>query len=375
MTHPPPRSLALLAALALLAGAIGCGPSRGRGGGGGGGGRDGGGDAGGDANVPDAGSDAPVDAARPDITRPDAGAWAQAETVSDTPVGLVAQVRHEVPGRPFDTVLDYQSGPASWENRYGQHRQLFPVRHGDEPGVVWQDQGDGTVRVTWLSDADPAAHRTLPLRTPEDMLLGAAASDDEGQLYVLVVEVGDGAPRTPRDAWLLKFDAEGEALHRRELGTGSHELNVVQFGDLGDARYHAVLRWSEGLLGLMLGRRMVRSDDGLNHQGGIAVVFGTGTMRLLANHGQTSGHSFSNKLAVDGRGRFLGLDLGDGYPRGVHLHRFDLERCTSRVVYTVKTLHGTTPRSPVAATSAARHVTCGNDMMRPPSVPRFPGGQ
>ena len=49
----------------------------------------------------------------------------------------------------------------------------------------------------------------------------------------------------------------------------------------------------------------------------------------------------------------MAVDLGDNYPRGVHLHRFPNGngdatpgRISHRVVYEFKTRHGTTPTSP-----------------------------
>ena len=49
-------------------------------------------------------------------------------------------------------------------------------------------------------------------------------------------------------------------------------------------------------------------------------------------------------------------DLGDNYPRGIHLHRFPLtnaqgrESIKHRVVYGFKTKHGTSARSPAGKT-------------------------
>ena len=49
---------------------------------------------------------------------------------------------------------------------------------------------------------------------------------------------------------------------------------------------------------------------------------------------------------MDSAGRFVGIDLGDNYPRGVHLHRFTDSNIDSRVVYTFKTAHGTSATNP-----------------------------
>lgn len=103
-----------------------------------------------------------------------------------------------------------------------------------------------------------------------------------------------------------------------------------------------------GQVGLMIGRTMHRSSDGLNHQGGIAVVFDADTLQVRSNLGQTSGHSFENVLTVVGN-EFVGIDLGDNYPRGVNLHRFSDGKRDANVVFTFKTQHGTEPQSPAGA--------------------------
>ncbi len=273
-------------------------------------------------------------------------------TVARTAVGQVVQLRFPLPAPPFDTAIDYMGGPGSHENLYGQHRQFFPVRGPERPGVVWQDKRDGEVWVTWLSDSEPSRHRTAPIASVEGggVVLAAATSDPEGALYYLLIQEGDGRPFEARRTWLVATEPDGSERQREELDATAEGLNMVEFGWLQEARFHAVLRWSDGNLGLMLARTMTQSGDGLNHQGGIAAVFHAGTLTLLRNHGQTSGHSFVNVLEVQESGGFVGLDLGDNYPRGVHLHRFGANSIASRVVYTFKTLHGTTPESPAGVT-------------------------
>jgi hypothetical protein len=126
-------------------------------------------------------------------------------------------------------------------------------------------------------------------------------------------------------------------------------LNVTQFGTLSSS-WVADMQLSNGKLGLILGRIMHASTDGLNHQGGVAAVFDAQTLALTKNLGQTSGHSFDNVLTRDAQGNFLGIDLGDNYPRGLNIHRFNATDRTSRVVYTFKTEHGRTATSPAGVT-------------------------
>jgi hypothetical protein len=90
---------------------------------------------------------------------------------------------------------------------------------------------------------------------------------------------------------------------------------------------------------------MYKSGDGLNHQGAIAVVFSARDPAMFKNFGQITGHSFGNLVTVNSRGEFLGIDLGDCYPRGIHLHKFTSRKKTSRLVFTYKTAHATSPRN------------------------------
>ncbi len=329
------------------------------------------------------------------------GEGVRGAVLGDTPFGRLIELRYDLPGSPFDTVLDYNNGPGSMANFYGQNRNTIPVRNGHDLGVVWQDQLNGQPWVSWLSQTDPAIHWTTTLPSvsgsteePETLctdtceggthraedgscddggpgsdfigcdygtdcadcgprtegvaaeVLAAATSDAAGNIYMLHIQAGSGVPNDVRVAWLIKSNAEGQELHRRELDTSKDGLNMASFGDLTNADNHATLQWSAGRLGLMLTRTMTQSGDGLNHQGGIAVVFDDETLERLAYHGQTSGHSFSNVLTVGNDGRFLGIDLGDNYPRGVHLHRFDESGIASRVVYTFKTGHAKSEANP-----------------------------
>lgn len=46
-------------------------------------------------------------------------------------------------------------------------------------------------------------------------------------------------------------------------------------------------------------------------------------------------------------GKFIAVDLGDNYPRGINLHTFDDVRKNSNLVYQFKTLHSTTSNYPI----------------------------
>lgn len=258
---------------------------------------------------------------------------------------------------PFDTATGFTAGPGAHANRYGQNRRFWPVFSGSEAnaeaGAVWQAPASGEIYVTWFG-SDWASPVTAKLDRPKDTTLAGATSDGAGKLYYLTVAQGSTKPLSTRSVTLHRAhsdragtkDEASEAIDATKKG-----LNITLFGSPSAATNQVGIRYStgadgKGKVGVIFARKMHKASDGLNHQGAIGVVFDASTLKVLKNLGQTSGHSFSNFVTVDSGGKFLGVDLGDNYPRGVNLHRFDEKGRKSRVVYTFKTLHGTKAQSP-----------------------------
>ncbi len=264
--------------------------------------------------------------------------------IASSPLGDVLKYRYTVEGTPFDTTTSFSSGPGDWGNTYSDTRRFFPVRNGDALGVVWQNQADASLKLTWFG-ADRRSPTTVGLANPRNEGLACATGDDTGNVYYLTVQTGSGVPTTSRTTTLTKAGPGGAVLATAVLDASENALNMVSFG-----RYPASLIFLNGKLGLMMGRQMHRSNDGLNHQGGIAVVFDANTLAVDRNWGQTSGHSFDNVLVTNAKNEFVGIDLGDNFPRGVHLHKFTGTNYNSRVISTFKTAHGTTAQSPSGAT-------------------------
>ena len=93
---------------------------------------------------------------------------------------------------------------------------------------------------------------------------------------------------------------------------------------------------------MYLSRKLTVMPDGLNHQSGWAAVFDAKTLKVVKKFGQTSGHSFANSVILNkqqGKG-FYGIDLGDNYPRGINLWKFDSTTIKFKLAYSFKTLHG-----------------------------------
>jgi hypothetical protein len=270
----------------------------------------------------------------------DLGSGVEGASLGKSPIGEVSELHYPITGKPFDTWLDYQGAPGSWENNYTWNRQLFWVQNASQPGLVWQSKDDGQLYATWFSQ-DLYQAKTVKLPTESGMLLAAAASDASGNLYYLLVQSGDGMPNDTRSVTLLKTDATGKELKRSNPDASVEGMNITFFGSLGSESNIGSMQVSNGEVALIIGRRMHRGADGLNHQGAIAVIFDASTLQTKKNLGQTSGHSFSNLLTLDQKGGFVGLDLGDNYPRGLNLHRISNTGLLSNVVYTFKTEHST----------------------------------
>jgi hypothetical protein len=269
-----------------------------------------------------------------------------------TPLGKATRIRFDLSryGTTYNTATGYPYSPATHQNTYSQRPQ-FPllVEPDGSLSVVWQDQRGGGVFRTRLpaaaasGGADAAA--TLQLAVPGGQLLAACAGAG-GDLYCLT-SAGTMDPQVA----ITRLDSQGRALRTLALSGAKEQLNVNQIED-GIAN----LAFGDGRLAMVLGRRMQKSADGLNHQGSIAATFPadlSATMLL----GQNSGHSFDNKVIFDA-GAFVSADLGDNYPRGVILHRFFEKKERGRVVFTYKTNHGDGP-SPYRKDKSGRPLAAG----------------
>jgi hypothetical protein len=257
--------------------------------------------------------------------------------------------RIPVPAKAPHGGLEYRHGPGSPLNRYVPRRKLFLVECGTDLGIIWQNAATGTIYFTHLT-ADLTRSTSMAVAESADLLIAATLGDSA--IYMLLAEdvpVFEERPLTVqlRSIGFGAFDGVHKATI---LDTTRSGFNAVAEPDDGVLFGHASLVYHRGRLGLLIGRTMLRSADGLNHQGGVAAVFDAASLVLTRLIPQTSGHSFQNHLTVDRGGRFLAIDMGDNFPRGINLHRFDEFDRRSQVVYGFKTRHGTTPKNPAGVT-------------------------
>jgi hypothetical protein len=248
---------------------------------------------------------------------------------------------HEAAGADVLDVYSYDL--AEVVNRSGRHVLVSDAKL-KRVGVLWQDLQAGAIAVTWI-DQELLSHETYELSSEAGMRLAGGTSDDAGSIYYLTVQdaPGNRAADFEVAAVMHKAKPDGSGAIQRALDVSKSGVNIYDFSS-GVLR-SASLRYSRGIIGAVLPRRMHMSGDGLRHQGAIALTFSAKDLKLTKNHGQTSGHSMANLLTVNKKGDFLALDLGDNYPRGVHLHEFDKSKRTSRLVFTFKTRHATSAKN------------------------------
>merc|ERR1740123_511218 len=246
------------------------------------------------------------------------GAW-----LSETSGFSVTARRFTGTGDPFAPETDWIDGPAAHSANYAIPKKFFPVDRSDGlEGVVCQDQSSHNVYMTWFS-LDLLSSEKIEIYNGRDILM-AAAADGVGQLVLIMVsEVRPAAGDQPTTATAIKVSSSsGQEIARRSLDTNKQfpGLDIHEFSTSG-----ASIAWNTntGMLGLVLARTMTQSSDGLNHQGAIAIVIEASSLSVVRNRGQTSGHSFANSLTLSKDGSFLGMDLGDNYPRGVNVWKFD----------------------------------------------------
>ena len=247
-------------------------------------------------------------------------------------IGNFYRLRYKLTTTPPDTSSGFNYGPGEWGNRYTQNRKFFPVRLGCVYGTAFQDTTTGKyIYISFGENLKTPIEIELPSVT--DHTLAALTTNGVDRIYYFTIQSGDGTPNATRAAKLFTVDADGAIITSNDVDMSKSGFNTAYFRSNDTAS----MAYSQGKLGLIFGRIMHQSSDGLNHQGAIAAVFDAETLQQIAYHGQTSGHSFDNMIVANTDGTFLAIDLADNYPRGLHLHRFDEADINSRVIYTFKT--------------------------------------
>ena len=204
--------------------------------------------------------------------------------------------------------------------------------------ILWQDQKTNAIIQSTLK-TDYTGYSEIELPNTSLGKLAAAAMDEDYNFYYLTIKTTNISTQQD-EAYLQKCTPGGKLLLEKKLDASKNGINLFRFNN-----YSAALVYSKNKLALLFERQMTKSSDGLNHQGGIAVLINPANLETIKNFGQTSGHSMDNYLTSVSEDYFLAADLGDNYPRGIHLHKFNDSGIKSCVVYTFKTQHSRGPRS------------------------------
>lgn len=139
-----------------------------------------------------------------------------------------------------------------------------------------------------------------------------------------------------RQAYLIQAKEDGSIIKKKSLDTSKKGLNIWNLAE------SCLLNFSGSKISLHVTRRMSKADDGLNHQGAWVRIFDSTSLEPVSEGMQTAGHSFGIGAGVSSEGKFVDVDLGDNYPRGIIVH-IDGE---SKMIYSFKTLHGKEEKSP-----------------------------
>ncbi len=223
------------------------------------------------------------------------------------------------------------------KEKYNLSRQHFLSKNKENGlNIIWQDSKTQKIYLSVLQK-NMAIQNPIPLSIPANTKILAATNDEADNLYVMVFNEFKEDKNTNDFITLYKLSNKGNLLAQKKHSSAEKDLNIFRVGYYGGILVH-----SAGTLGFFMGRTMNKSDDGLNHQGGIGVTFDANSLDIIKNTGQTSGHSFDNYLTKNEAGDFIGIDLGDNYPRGINLHRMTKQDRAAKLVYAFKTEHGTT---------------------------------
>ncbi len=208
-----------------------------------------------------------------------------------------------------------------------------------QAGILWQEKTSGEIYITWV-DADLTSHETIKLKSMANGVLAAGTTDPAGNLCYLEIQKGpvDPKPTVALRAEMYGAGPDGQSLGERKYDTTTAKggFNIRSYEDAGSP---GSMVYQNGMLGLILPRII---DSG--HQVASVYVFSAHDPATFKDLGTASSHSYGNFVVRESRGGFLAVDLGDNYPRGVHLHRFSPTGMVSRVVFTYKTVHLPFPR-------------------------------
>ena len=262
-----------------------------------------------------------------------------------SPVIRVMTEEHVQSGDMYVPYEDYNYNLNSHSSNYMPKVAYSAIKNGTKDGVVWQDQSTMGVFYTEFN-SDGTFSRTINLpNDASDNLLSATSNGTGDIIYGLGATGGAAGGVAPTSVRLIRYDLDAESVTiNQSLNTstnGSDAINVWQIGGFPTKLY-----WSGNRLGMNILRTYALGGDGLNHQGGWAVMYDADTLGFVKTWGQISGHQFGGTLMADSQGNFNTLILGDNYPRGINLVQWNETERYNVELFRMKTEHGSTAANP-----------------------------
>ncbi|GAD32636.1 hypothetical protein PLEI_4319 [Photobacterium leiognathi lrivu.4.1] len=264
----------------------------------------------------------------------------------------VVRIMTEAHSRNEDMYVPYENYNYNLDNHMSNYMPKVAysaVSNGAKDGVVWQDQTDMAVYYSEFN-SDGTHNRTINLPNSANENLLSAASNGMGDIvYGLGASGGAAGGVTPTTVRLIRYDLNAESLTINKTlntsGTGNDGLSVWKVGS-----FPSKLAWSGDQIGLNILRTYLKGGDGLNHQGGWAVVYDANTLDFVRSWGQISGHQFGGTLTVDSQGNFISSILGDAYPRGINILQWNDSTNYTQSLLRFKTEHSQNPNNPAGTT-------------------------
>ncbi|KJF92349.1 hypothetical protein UB34_20450, partial [Photobacterium leiognathi] len=238
---------------------------------------------------------------------------------------------------------DYNHSLNDHSSNYMPKVAYSAVKNGVYDGVVWQDQSNMAVYYSEFT-ADGAHTRTINLPNSANENLLSATSNGTGDIvYGLGADGGAAGGVSPTSVRLIRYDVNAQSVTvEQSLNTGKGAADAIDVWAIGN--FPTKLAWSGNRIGMNILRTYSLGGDGLNHQGGWAVVYDANNLNFVKSWGQISGHQFGGTLMVDGQGNFNTLILGDNYPRGINLVQWNDTSRNTQELLRIKTEHGATPK-------------------------------
>jgi len=219
------------------------------------------------------------------------------------------------------------------QKEYSKQKYYFIFKNNvNEITFLWQDQSNFSINLTYLNSSF-SSQTTKNIQSNNDEILLAATTDSTNYIYYLTYKEKHNLV----EIFLRKIDFDGKIILTKNFYSFANTTNIYKVYD------NICSMKSDGIsIIALLARTMYKSSDGLNHQAGLSMIFDCKTLELESFIENTTSHSFENYIMLDSKRTFVGMELGDGYPRGINLHKFKDKLHKSRVIYTYKTSHSTT---------------------------------